>query len=115
MVDEHQLKARIADSDVLRADVRVQVERLVARVRVAGQASAAVCAVSAEAAAVWICQVAVSTIIANSVVRVTLARAIQKTLYHITCGMNTRNKLEPSPVPCANCTCTRTHARACTH
>ena len=87
VVDEHQLKARITDSDVLRADVRVQVERLVARVRVAGQASTAVSAVSAKAAAVWICQVAVSTIIANSVVRVTLARAIQKTLFHITCGM----------------------------
>ena len=96
MVDEHQLKARIADSDVLRADMRVQVVRLVARIRVAGQASTTVSTVSAKAAGVWICQVAVSAIIANSIVRVTLARDTQQPYINLYVGRKRKINATPS-------------------
>eukprot|EP01043_Picozoa_sp_COSAG02_P072858 COSAG02_NODE_13919_length_1330_cov_1.914703_2_plen_114_part_00 len=71
-VDEYQLKARVANSNILRADVCVQVERLVTRVGVAGKASAAVSAISAEGAGIGICDVPVSAIVTDPVVCVTL-------------------------------------------
>lgn len=78
MVGEYQLKARVTNRNVLRADVCIQVVRLVTSVRAIRNPSATVGAVSAECAGVWVCVVPVSAVVANPVVRVALVAHIAR-------------------------------------
>lgn len=72
-VHKDQLEAWVPQLNILRANVCVQVVRLMASVCMVREPSATVGAVGTEPAGVWICRVPISTIVANSVVSVTLS------------------------------------------